>query len=359
MEKLKTDLAADIPLSKMLKEHVLDIQQVATSDDLMIGLFKCKPAVDWLKEAKLTPMPKMLFSELWHEGELCILFSDSNIGKSILAVQIADSISNGNCIYGFKFHAQAQKVLYFDFELSPKQFELRYACENKTYKCYENHYSFNPNFIRIEMNPECNTPTNMSDEEYISQSFEQVIVETQAKVIIVDNITYLKSETERAKDALPLIKHLKYLKNKYSLSILALAHTPKRDMTKPITQNDLGGSKMIYNFIDSCFAIGKSCINDNLRYIKQVKARNTATIYGMDNIIICEVEKQNNFLGFKFCEFGQETEHLKEITENYYDERAKQALELKNSGMSNVKIASQFGVSESAVRKWLKKNGKE
>ena len=35
----------------------------------------------------------MLFGEFWHQGELCILFADTNAGKSVLAVQIGESIA--------------------------------------------------------------------------------------------------------------------------------------------------------------------------------------------------------------------------------------------------------------------------
>jgi len=34
-----------------------------------------------------------------------------------------------------------------------------------------------------------------------------------------------------------------------TLSILALAHTPKRDQHNPITKNDLQGSKMLITFV--------------------------------------------------------------------------------------------------------------
>ena len=93
----------------------------------------------------------------------------------------------------------------------------------------------------------------------MAESLVRCITETGARILIIDNLTYLKAENEKAKDALPLMKHLKALKSKYSLSILAtLAHTPKRDMSKPLSPNDLQGSKMLMNFCDSSFAIGKS-----------------------------------------------------------------------------------------------------
>src|SRR5437879_5969535 len=47
----------------------------------------------WMELGERSPQPKMLFGEFWHEGELCILFADTNAGKSVLAVQIADSIT--------------------------------------------------------------------------------------------------------------------------------------------------------------------------------------------------------------------------------------------------------------------------
>jgi RecA-family ATPase len=188
------------------------------------GLFTVKTASRWIEQAKTRPIPKMLFSEFWFEGELCILFADTNLGKSILAVQIGNSISRGEQIRGFKLETPKQPILYFDFELSDKQFENRYSIK------FEQHYSFDSNFIRVEINPDATIPESQTFEDYLNHSLERSIVETGAKVLIIDNLTYLKNETEKAKDALPLMKHLKALKNKYGLSILALAHTPKKGL---------------------------------------------------------------------------------------------------------------------------------
>jgi RecA-family ATPase len=69
-------------------------------------------------------------------------------------------------------------------------------------------------------------------ETYLNQSLEHTVSDTDTKILIIDNLSYLRSGTETAKDALPLMKHLKALKTKYNLSILVLAHTPKRDNKK-------------------------------------------------------------------------------------------------------------------------------
>jgi len=76
--------------------------------------------------------------------------------------------------------------------------------------------------------------------------------------------------------------------------------------------------------------------------------------YDKENVIVCQLHKPYNFLQFEFLKFGTEREHLKEYTENDKKQRISEILELKQQGLSNVKIAKKFGVSEGAIRKWLK-----
>ena len=316
------------------------------------GLFTVKTASRWIEQAKTRPIPQMLFGEFWFEGELCILFADTNLGKSILAVQIGNSISKGEQIQGFKLETPKQLILYFDFELSDKQFENRYSIK------FEQHYNFDNNFIRVEINPDATIPEAQTFEDYLNHSLERSITETGAKVLIIDNLTYLKNETEKAKDALPLMKHLKALKNKYGLSILALAHTPKRDLSKPITRNDLQGSKMLINFCDSSFSIGESHSDKNLRYLKQIKQRNTEQIYDAENVCVCQIDKPLNFLLFEFVNLGKESEHLKQHTEKDKENLNEKVSELKQQGRSLREIGVELGISHQQAKRILDKQNK-
>src|SRR5882672_5455811 len=76
----------------------------------------------WMELGEREPESKMLFGEFWHQGELCMLFADTNVGKSVLAVQIGNSIAHGKPIAPFALRAKPSKVLYIDFELTAKQF---------------------------------------------------------------------------------------------------------------------------------------------------------------------------------------------------------------------------------------------
>lgn len=305
----------------------------------------------WLKQAQERPIPAQLFSEFWFEGELCILFSDTNLGKSILAVTLAASLSEGIPIPGFHLQGEPRTVLYLDFELSDKQFEARYS-EN-----YTKHYHFSDRFLRAELQGESKLEEGVSWEKQLLGSLERGLVKSKASVLIVDNITYLRSETERASHALPLMKELKALKQKYNLSILTLAHTPKRDLSKPLTRNDLQGSKMLINFCDSAFALGESQQGKSLRYLKQIKARNTELVYDEGYICVCQVVKRVNKLTMEKLGYDKEQAHLRRLTEQEEDHRVTQVKELKAAGRSNVEIARELGVSEGSIRHWLRKEG--
>ena len=337
-----------------LKAHIEDLKSASTSGQQK-GLFIIKKANEWVEESKGKPIPKMLFGEFWFEGELCILFADTNQGKSTLAVQIADSISKGQAIPGFKLEAKKQAVLYFDFERSPKQFEAPYSIKNESEGVFEKHYLWDEALFRVEMDPRADILPGVNIDQHISASIEAGIEITQAKVLIIDNLTYLKSDTEKSKDAAPFIKNLQLLIDKHGCSILVLAHTPKRDLSKPITRNDLQGSKRLIDFCDSAFAIGECHQDKGIKYLKQIKVRAMEFMYDKDNVIVCQLHKPYNFLKFEFLRFGSEREHLKEYTENDKEERIALVLELKRQGRTNVEIARNLGVSEGAIRKWLKK----
>lgn len=320
----------------LIKLELDKVEELSSNHDREeIGMFTIKTANQTLYEASLLPKPKSLWHEFWFEGELSCLFADSNTGKSILAVQIAQEIS------------KKKKVIYFDFELSNLQFLIRYKDDNGTT------HRFPDNFLRAEINTESLLIDNI--EESIIDAIANVVFEHQANIIIIDNITFLNCATEKGDIAGKLMIQLTILKVKHNLSILVLAHTPKRSMIKPITQNDLAGSKRLFNLFDSVFAIGKSAKDTNLRYLKQLKVRNGPFTYDDDNVIICTINKSGSFLRFELVGYGTEKEHLRELSDNDISQEMLNVKELAKKGISYRKIANKLGISKSKVERILKK----
>lgn len=325
--------------SKNLENH-------STHKNKKRNILSDKTANEWLEIGSKIPDPKSLFGNIWHEGEVGILFSNTGKGKSILAVQLADAISKGKPMLGENI--DKYKVLYFDFELSTKAFQKRYSMSNTDL------YSFSDNFIRIEIDRDKNSEDNkVSFEQLIIDSITIQALKNKATALIIDNITYLAASNEKSHEALELMKIILKLSREYSISILLIAHTPKRDIYSPIQLEDLAGSKALSNFVDICFCIGESVKGDSVRYIKQLKNRNYPIEYGEENVINCKIVKEKSFLKFDMIGFGMEREHLQAAAE---DKRFLQAQNLKKSGQTNIEIAKTIGVSARTIGRWLKKD---
>jgi len=314
-------------------------------------LFYVKPADLWIKEECSKPAARKLLGTLWYEHELCIFFADTNLGKSVLAVQIGNCLAKQAGMEPFGSEAnEPLKVLYIDFELTPAQFKARYTDATWGPHC------FGENFIRAEFNPRGDDP-DLYDryEDYVRERLESVIAATKAHVLIIDNITCMGNPLVYGGGALQLMKTLKALKTKHRLSMLVLAHTPKRNPYNPITVNDLQGSKMLINFADSAFALGQSQNQPDLRYLKQIKQRNTQPLYDADHVCLFRLVKEQSFLGFQFEGFDTERQHLCKAGTALSDDIKKRIPELARQGLSKRQIADHLRIGASTVQRVMAK----
>lgn len=306
-------------------------------DKTHIGLLHIKDANDWILEAAQRPDPKPLWLSLWYEGEACCLFADSNLGKSIYACNIANEI------------AKNEPILYVDFELSDKQFQLRFSTKSNST------YSFPANFKRAEISRDINYSDDSDWENEVIDSIESAALALNLKIIIIDNLSWLCNDAEKGKTAGSLMQRLNWMKKQHDWSLLIIAHTPKRDMRSPITQNSLAGSKKLMNFFDSAFAIGQSAKDEALRYIKQVKCRYGAFEYNADNVIVCDLmQDPDGYLHLRQIGFAKESDHLKEVSESDEDAIKDKILELYRQGKPQREIATAVGYSASKVNRFLK-----
>lgn len=283
-----SDTAKDLQenVSDGVNNMIKECEQLEQNTD--IPFFVVKSANDTLLDSLREESPKPLWLSLWYEGQICCLFANSGNGKSIYAVQIGASI------------AQKRKVLYFDFELSNAQFSERYSDE---WNCY----NFPENFYRVAINADYLATKGMAD---VIKEIEVTTLAANCDTIIIDNITWIAISTEKAEDAGKLMMRLMALKKIYGWSILLLAHTPKRDKQQPITENDLAGSKVLFNFLDSAFSIGQSQRGDDYRYIIEIKTRMGKKTYGRNNVILTQIVKEDNFTYQKSIGYSTEDAEL-------------------------------------------------
>lgn len=326
---MKENITVDMPTEADFSKEKLDAHK-------RVGMFVVKSANDTIIEASQRPNPESLCMGLLYGGELCCSFADSFIGKSLFAVQMGVDI------------ASTQIVLYFDFELSDKMFQLRYTSDSGEL------YRFPDGFYRVSVDP---SQLNVGEdfEAAVIRNIEETAIEMKATCLIVDNLTWICQASEKGEVAAALMKDLWGMTRKHGWTILVIAHTPKRNLSNPITQNDLAGSKRLFNFFDSCFAIGKNARDENERYIKQLKVRSGLLKYHADNVLLCKIQKTGSFTLFEHIGFANEKELLRE-TESEDDKLLRDAIfELKDQGKSYQEIADQLGTNKTKVCRILKK----
>lgn len=298
---------------------------------------------DALNLGSQLPEIKPLWKNLWFEGELCVLFAASNMGKSTYAMQIANDIAG-----------HGHRVAYYDFELSAEQQYRRYRDAAGHFK------RFSDALVRYDIDPEEGIKPELRE---ILKCMEQHIDDHHYDTIVVDNITWLETNTQCAESAGFLVKALIELKRKKKVSMLILAHTPKRDRATPIDLDSLAGSSLLGNFIDSAFAIGASGHCDEGRYIKQIKVRSDAKLYGENNVILTHIAKDGTELGFVEDGFSTEDQALdaKYWRQAHRASKIEAALEerRKHPERSNREIAASLGIPESTLRRELAKLEKD
>lgn len=155
-----------------------------------IPLFSSSDMQSVIENGKKKPPIHRLWGDFWWENELVFLFADSGIGKSILATQIAYEIAKGKseCT---EVEMPPQAVLYFDFELSDRQLARRYK-----------NAKFPKNLVR------CTISDNVDSEEFsmnVIEGIKDKLLDTKAKIMILDNLSYLSTQTAEAEYALSLI----------------------------------------------------------------------------------------------------------------------------------------------------------
>jgi len=320
-----------------------------------LKLLKKRTFSERLHEAKSKPPITPLFDAFWLKGELAFMFGSAGIGKSILAVQIADAIAKGVKVQGFDGVQKPMKVGYFDFELSDTQHLKRYSDENG------NVYQFSDNFLSYEIDYEIDPctplPKGMNYQDLILQEIEQAIIEDGIEVAVIDNLSILNNNVTESKDASELMQKLQHLKKRHKISMLVIGHTPKRDLSKPLTKNDMAGSMNLINFCDSAFAIGESVKESNVRYLKQIKVRDAEFKYDSDNVAIFRIVKNGCYLCFEHTRFDSEKESLRDRTDAELSELETNIITLRQNepNLSYAEIARRLNTNKMRVSRVLKK----
>ena len=327
------DLPASIAPIEAIMEEAAKFEKMPDQ----AGILEGRPLNDIIDESLTKPRPKTHCRGLIVEGENTVVFASTNVGKSVACYQMAEQIC---CDTG-------EVVDYLDFELSEMHLLDRYTDAETGARHY-----FPANLHRYEISPDLITDGNV--EEAILASIEQ-LAQKGDRFFFVDNLTFICKDSEKGLGATEFMMRLIKLRRTYNLTLVVIAHTPKRDGKLPITAYDLAGSSKLISFFDAGIAIGRSVKDKETRYIKQVKVRTGAELYGSDNVLVYKLIQTDGYTHFEFEEFGPEQDHLKEANSITEMEDIHELVELAGKGMSVREMARETGMTPSTVHRRIKK----
>lgn len=335
MGNITTDQIKDLIASGVGVICPQDIEKKATN----VGMFHLRNANERMDDARKLPPSRRMWREtsLFFENELTLVFASTGLGKTVWALQVANDISS------------TDKVLYLDLELSDVQFRKRYT-DNFT-----NDFHFNDNLYIVNFQRRFSIPDGSNYDQFFLDSLKELLNETGAKIVFIDNMTRLISaDTDKAQNAKPLMDKLNDIKFDYGLTMVLLEHSRKTDNSRPISINDLQGSKMKVNFADAVICIGQSARDKSLRYVKQLKVRSSELEYDDENVVIYELDQRDSFLQFVFMDYGREREHLSSPSEVDRDTLIDKVKEMLEQGNSQRYIANELGIAVGTVNKYSK-----
>lgn len=280
--------------------------------------------------------PKSLWHDIWHQGEMCCLFGEPNVGKSVLANMMAYDIA-----------ASDTAVLYIDFENSPHQAVSRYHDPSGKSQLF---VPSNISFVTVNPVLSYNATRNYT---LVLDAIEHEFVTQNTPVVIIDDISHICPLRDCAA-AQEVMRRMRQWIIKYSVSILVIAHAVRQRSACPLAISTLFGASHTAYCFDSIFAIGRSLRDSSTRYIKQLKSRITAITYGASNVITLNLAKTGDFLCFEILGAGHIEQDLLAIPDiTNHDDLCAEVRRLHDLDWSARQIARRLSLSHTYINKIL------
>lgn len=222
-----------------------------------------RPATEWLEDADLPEPRRDLFPPFWREGELAVLTGPPGVGKSLLAVQLAQELAAdvrtaSRCDPSALLNPQSairnpqSKVLLLDLERTDLQIAELYA----GHKFSEN--------LELGLLADDETPESYNgrcDKFYLDAIYQRLFY-SEAPVVIIDNLSWL-TRSGGAAELHSVMRSFRRCVNDTGRSMLLLRHS--RDSLA------LHDQPSAFEMADSIFALCRSTMGENIRYVKALR----------------------------------------------------------------------------------------
>ena len=288
-----------------------------------------RPASDWhLPVRDRKAYSEELFGPLWRVGEVALLFGPRGVGKSVLAVQIAESIARGRPVPPIpksKSRRRGEKVLYVDMQRSEAQWTERYTFASPVPGRLRRRYRFSKNFDRagIDWTNVDLEAYNRDPVKYALRSIFHNIEDSRAKVVIIDDIQLGGANALGRKGILRTMQTLKMWAATEGLSILVLASAGSPRVSSPHVSKGSSSPhsalriphSAFLSLADTVFALAPSTFGPQYRYIKPLRSPvhpSSFDIHHSHDVLTFQLNSEGPFLALRFLGPSNESDHLRD-----------------------------------------------
>ena len=182
---------------------------------------------------------KWVVKDLFAKKLVSVIFSEPGVGKTVLAMDIAEKLTKGESIFNQYKVDRPMKVLYFQGDF-PNPI-MRHRLQQTLHKPDNNYFKFVNRYDAEEQGYSINL-TNEQGQENLKTLLE----EYRPDFVIFDTfISFFDGDENKQKDVKEPIDFLRKLTSNYDCSILLCHHSRKRssnEKRKGLDQSDLIGS---------------------------------------------------------------------------------------------------------------------
>lgn len=340
-EVMNVMLQSNSPLAEGYRNHLtqesLDNAVAKAAEDVAkkpMSFIRVESFASFVKDGLLMEQPTELVKHILVEHETTILFGDTGLGKSTMAMQMAIDVAS-----------TGKKVLFVNFELSQQQLAKKFPEKDI------------PGSLLIA-NIDYTLMHDVTDQSCILGEIEMLALQHGTEVIIIDNLTNLCINSKEGGEAGNVMLRLISLRMTHNWTMLILAHVPKRKPSDPLSLNDLAGSKILSNLADNVVGLNKSKLGSDKRYIIQLKYRSFPIELDYANVQELTLRMSDGYLHFEYGEFDEERIHLPRSRDEKAELERDIIKELKQpNGLSYRDIADKLGTSGATVARTAKENG--
>jgi KaiC/GvpD/RAD55 family RecA-like ATPase/DNA-binding NarL/FixJ family response regulator len=195
------------------------------------------------------PERKLLLDPIMHERSTTLLYAQTNVGKTWLALCMAYTIAVGGTLFERWKTGKARKVLYIDSEMDQSSLQKRIKLISQM-KFDERKYSwssFSNNFYCISRN------RSEQDNENFQKDVTKFVKKNKISLLVLDNLTAFTQHNDSAKAWEDIHVWLDSLKAN-GCAVLLIHHTNKAGEQR--------GTSATTNAVDNVIRINQEDLND-------------------------------------------------------------------------------------------------